>query len=33
MTRLLEHAIAAANNLPPDARDDIARVHPPPDRR
>ena len=26
MTRLLEHAIAAANNLPSDAQDDIARV-------
>jgi hypothetical protein len=26
MTRLLEHAIAAANNLPANAQDDIARV-------
>ena len=26
MTRLLEHAIAAANKLPSDAQDDIARV-------
>ena len=26
MTRLLEQAIAAANNLPSDAQDDIARV-------
>jgi hypothetical protein len=26
MTRLLEHAIAAARNLPSDAQDDIARV-------
>jgi hypothetical protein len=26
MTRLLEHAIAAANNLPSEAQDDIARV-------
>jgi hypothetical protein len=26
MTRLLKHAIAAANNLPSDAQDDIARV-------
>jgi hypothetical protein len=26
MTRLLEHAIAAANNLPSGAQDDIARV-------
>jgi hypothetical protein len=26
MTRLLEQAIAAANNLPSDAKDDIARV-------
>jgi hypothetical protein len=26
MTRLLEHAIAAANDLPSDAQDDIARI-------
>ena len=26
MTRLLEHAMAAANTLPSDAQDDIARV-------
>ena len=26
MTRLLEHAMAAANTLPADAQDDIARV-------
>ena len=26
MTKLLERALAAARNLPPDAQDDIARV-------
>ncbi len=26
MTRLLEQAVAAANNLPSDAQDDIARI-------
>lgn len=26
MTKLLDHAVAAARNLPPEAQDDIARV-------
>ena len=26
MTKLLDHALEAARNLPPDAQDDIARV-------